>query len=262
MKKFCAWFGLMLLLALLAVISASPGWAGPEAQVTPFLTPTPGPDGRIIYIVQPNDKLWTISALAGVSLEELRALNNIVGEAVIVPGQELLLGYGGPAEQESPSGSITPAAEPTETATPLPGYGTLCVLLFEDFNGDAMRQEEEPAIPGGAISVSDRYGQVSRTADTIAGFDPVCFEELPEGEYNISVAIPEGYNPTTLMNYALELHRGDETYLDFGGQNASLAIASAPTSSAKGRSPLMGLVGGLLLAAGIGLGIYTWRRGK
>ncbi len=36
---------------------------GVAAQGTGFVTPTPGPDGKIIYIVQQDDALWTIAAL-------------------------------------------------------------------------------------------------------------------------------------------------------------------------------------------------------
>jgi hypothetical protein len=131
------------------------------------------------------------------------------------------------------------------------------VLLYHDINGDAMRQEEEPAIPDGAVSMSDRLGKVSLTLTTAAGTDSVCFKEVPEGEYNISVAVPEGYNPTTAMNYALTVKAGDQSTLDFGAQPNS---ASAPVTPADGgRSPLLGILGGLLLAGGLGLGLYVRR---
>lgn len=233
------------------------GLAAPALQLTPFPTPTPGPDGRIIYIVQPNDTLIRISLISGVSQEELRGLNNLIGD-MIVEGQELLLGLGGPS-QETP----TPGPSPTPTVllptpSPSPGTGNLCILLFNDRNGDSIRQEEEPSIPNGAISVSNRSGTVSLTAETEDGLDPQCFEQLDEGDYTVTVAVPEGYNPTTVTNYALTLKAGDETYLDFGAQINSVTMEEeviVPTGS--GKSPLLGIVGAVLLLAGVGLGIFA-----
>ncbi len=39
-----------------------PVTAAPPLQATDFATPTPGPDGKIIYIVQPGDSLWRIES--------------------------------------------------------------------------------------------------------------------------------------------------------------------------------------------------------
>ena len=45
-----------------------------------------------------------------------------------------------------------------------------------------------------------------------------------EGDYNVSVAIPEGYNPTTSLNAPITLVAGDITYLNFGAQAGSVVI--------------------------------------
>ncbi len=250
--------GVIFLLALLR-ISAS---AAPFAQFTPFPTPTPGPDGRIIYIVQPGDTLWRISAITGVPLDELRILNNLGADEPILPGQELLIGLGGPSEA-TPIPGVPPTSTPLlPTPSPQTGSGTLCIILFNDVNGDAMRQEEEISIPGGAISVNDRAGKVSLTYTTEPGADPHCFAELPEDEYTITVAIPEGYNPTTVLNYTLRVEPGMEAYLDFGAQANSKTIAESPPPTGSGRSPLLGILGVIVLLVGIGLGIASLLIGK
>ena len=237
------------------------GQAAPLAQFTPFPTPTPGPDGRILYIVQPGDTLLRISLIAGVSLDELRGLNNLVGDN-ITAGQELLLGLGGPSEvTPTPGPSPTPTAV-LPTPSPQPGLGTLCILLYLDENGDAVRQEEEESIPGGAISIGNRAGSVSITDNTTAGLEHTCFAELPQDEYNITVAIPEGYNPTTTSSFVLDLNAGDETYLDFGAQVSSRSEPEAAPAAAEepgGRSPLLGIIGGLFLAIGLGLALFAGR---
>ncbi|PWH19635.1 MAG: hypothetical protein DDG59_02545 [Anaerolineae bacterium] len=228
------------------------------AQLTPFPTPTPGPDGRIIYIVQPGDTLIRISLISGVPIEELRGLNKLTGDNIIV-GQELLLGLGGPTiETPMPGPRPTPTPE-IPTPTPLPGSGRVCVLLYDDVNGDALRQETENAIPGGAISLSERAGKTALNGETRGGSDPVCFDDLPEGEYTVSVAIPSGYNPTTINTITIKLSAGDETYLDFGAQKNSQALAEEPAISGEPSSPLLGIVGAFFVLAGILLGLFGTR---
>jgi hypothetical protein len=242
----------------LSVLSllALPVQAAPLAQLTPFPTPTAGPDGRIIYIVQPGDTLLRISLISGIPLDQLRGLNNLTGDNIL-QGQELLLGLGGPSQPTPTPGPSPTPTPPLPTPSPKPGAGRLCVILYEDINGDSIRQEDEPSIPGGALSVSGR--STSQTVETGGGLDPLCFEELPEGDYTISVAAPEGYNFTTETNVALRLNAGDETFVDFGAQVNSVTAAEAPTPAGSGRSPLLGVVGGLLLLAGVGLALFAGR---
>jgi LysM repeat protein len=245
--------------------------AAPLAQLTVFPTPTPGPDGKIIYIVQPNDTLWRISAITGVKIETIRDLNNLGVNDAIIPGDRLLIGYAGPASGAPTAGVIPTQAVLTPSLTPSPGWGILCVLLYNDLNGDSMRQESEPSIPGGEISVSNRLGSVSLTAETPSGgvattiVNPTpqergytCFDQILQGEYVISVAAPEGYNRTTELNQTLSLEAGQTTEIAFGAQaNSELEAQTAIIPESPRKSPLMGIIGGALLAAGIGLGIYA-----
>jgi LysM repeat protein len=241
-----------------APMTARQALAAPERQV-PIYTPTPLPDGRIIYTVKQGDSLLSISLVSGVSVDELRKLNNLSGDTIYV-GQQLLLGLAGP-----PQVTFTPGPSPTPTAflpTPTvpPGKASLCVLLFNDQNGDSVRQESEPTIPDGAISLSNRTGSVSLTGKTVPGSDPICFDKVPVGEYNVTVAIPEGYNPTTALNLAVQLNAEDQTYINFGAQpsSSSQAVEPAPAETG-GRSPILGIIGGLLLAAGVGLALVAGR---
>lgn len=244
--------------------------ASGQLQQPQFSTPTARPDGRIIYIVQEGDNCIRISLLTGVPMDQLRALNRLDTNCLLSPGQELLIGIGGPAPgvaaTAGPEASPTPAP-PTPTA--IPGAADVCVTLFEDLNGDALRQETEVIIPDGAVSITGSSGQYSQTATTQAGVDPVCFTKVPIGRYNISVAAPQGYNPTSLLNYTLEIKAGDvktgeikpgdRVYVDFGAQWASLSPVTDPgTGKDEGDSSLLGIIGGILLLAGIGLAVYAW----
>jgi hypothetical protein len=147
------------------------------------------------------------------------------------------------------------------TPTPRPGIATLCILLFDDINGDSLRQESEVSIPDGVISFSNRTGSVSESLKSAVGDAPICFENLPEGAYSISVAVPEGYNATTETDFQLTLKAGDKTYINFGAQANSQTLAEAPAVPAPegGRSPILGILGGLFLLAGVGVAIFAGR---
>ncbi len=257
-----------LLILCLIVASVSLLWlqlpaaASPDPQAQ-YATPTALPDGRIIYIVQAGDTCLRISLLTGVSVDYLRTTNQLNENCDLREGQQLLIGIGGPAVvSPTPGPSATPA--PTKP-TPTPGSGgtgRVCVLMYLDANGDGLRQETEMGVEGGAISVASSNGQYSQTLNTSSAIDPdtedaqrTCFVNLEPGSYTVSGGVPDGYNPTTTLNVAVEVAPGDTRYVDFGVQ---LRTATA-TPDEKQNSPLLGIVGILLLLIGAGLGVYTWK---
>jgi hypothetical protein len=235
------------LLRLVVPVSASS-----ELPQANYSTPTPDQSGRVVYVVQPGDTCLSITLWTGVDENKLRQLNKLDENCTIIEGEQLLLGI-----IETPALTAGPSPTPAEqlpTPTPFNGSGIICVYLFDDLNGNALADVSEQPIAGGAISITDRSVQISETGSTGGDGTPVCFENLPEGEYNISVAPPEGYNPTTVMNYPLKLVAGDQAIVDFGAQLSSEAEPPTPTEG--GRSPLLGILGGLLVLVGIGMGIY------
>ncbi len=255
---FSAFLVLMILLLPRVNVEASPNF-----QATPFPTSTPLQDGRILYVVQIGDSQWLIAAKFALDIDELRLLNNWDADEALIEGQVILLGL---AEQATPTVSPPADAQLTPVGTPEDeGTATICVLLYEDVNGDALRQESEFGIAGGAVSVSERSGLASESAATTdevdSDGDPVlsCFVELPPGEYTVSVAAPEGLNPTTEQSVTLALTAGDIATLNFGAQMSSAAQSAELSPEEGGRSPLIGLLGIILLLSGSGLGIYTWQ---
>jgi murein DD-endopeptidase MepM/ murein hydrolase activator NlpD len=253
-------------LGWLAFALSAPAHAGPVQQQ--FATNTPLPDGRILYKVAAGDTCSKIQLLYGIGFEQLRQLNqNINAECTnIIEGQELLVGTGGPAAAPSNTPGPSPTPAPA-AATPTAPSGTteICVLLFDDSNGDALRQEQEPVILGGAISVTEINGKFSDTRETAINPDPaayagICFSDVPEGEYNIGAAIPDNYNPTTDLTSTVNVRAGDRALVSFGAQSRE-SPAAQPTGQQGGASlsPVLGIVGGLLLLSGIALGWYALR---
>ena len=240
----------LTLLALPTMVLAG----SPDQSV--YHTPTPLPDGRVLYIVQPGDTCLRVSLLTGVTLDKIRSLNNLGLNCIIAPGQKLLIALAGPAEPTATAGPSSTPGSIVLTATPLPGNGQVCVAVFNDVNGDASRQDTEGIIADSAVSLSDRLGSLSKTGTTTTATDPLCFLDIPEGDYNVSVAVPQGYNATTVLNYALSLKAGDQALLDFGAQLSTSAQHLAPAEG--GHSSLLGLIGGVLVVLGIGMGAYLF----
>lgn len=264
--------GLVLIIIVMFVMQISlHALASPLGQYAQFSTPTPGADGRIIYIVKANDTCLGISILTGVSVDYIRQNNKLGENCIVFEGQELVIGMGGTA---IPTGTALVSPMPTSiipTATPFYGNAQVCVALYNDVNGDGLRQANtdefdayiadgtEPTIAGGAVSLTSLTGTYSQTLTTLAGLDPVCYPDVPEGSYTISAAVPEGYNPTTALTYQLTVKPGDQAFVSFGAQSREQAAQNSSTSK---KSPLLGIFGGILLLGGLGLGFYAFRLRK
>lgn len=255
----------VLLIGALGILMSQPAQlARAQATVT---TPTPDSEGRIYYTVQAGEFCATISEKLGVDLATLKSLNGLDENCTILEGQKLLIAQGEkPTSTPMPAPTLMPV-EITPTATPGTGIARLCVVLFNDMDGNGRRTDFEAYLYGGVAGVNDQTGQVALTGNTVAGdptlgVTPLCFDDVPEGNYNITMAVPEGFNPTTVMNYPLTVHAGETATIDFGAQE-KIALPTTPEEvAAAGRSPVLGIVGGLVLLAGLGLGVYMWRQRK
>jgi hypothetical protein len=256
---------LLLVSAILILLGFT--WISARVQAAPgdpqgaYPSPTPQPNGQIIYIVKSGDTCEYISLMYGVTLEYLRTTNNLDANCTLREGQRLTLGIGGPAAASpTPGPSPTPTV-PQPTATPgVGGLAQVCVLVYNDINGDGLRQSTEVAIAGAAVSLTSLNGPYSKTLTTVinpdaTAYQGTCFTDVPMGQYNVSAAAPDGYNPTINLTSKIVVSAGDIAYIDYGAQ---LKTVVDPGNSTKQRSPLMGILGAVFLLAGIGMGIYVW----
>src|SRR5919109_418690 len=238
----------IFILFLLGVILPLGGWgvahAAPKAQ---FVTATPGPDGRILYTVVENDSCLQIALLHGITEVQLRQLNTRLDQnCTLLVGQQLVVGI--VSVNEPTAGPAPTLPSPTVTATPVRGTTEVCVLLFNDMNGDAVRQETELGIEGGAVSLTNLNGSYSQTQNTSAAVDPdtlepvrACFVDVPSGEYNVSMAVPDDYNPTMLVSYTLTVKAGDRAEIGFGAQSKTLTVSESTEPQEGNRSSLLGI---------------------
>ena len=105
-----------------------------------FQTPTPNEQGQIIYTVQEGDTCTRIFLLTGVPIDQIIALNNLDDTCNVFPEQELLLGTV-TVPTATPMGREPTPTLGLPTPTPFDGSGELCVVLFEDLDGNQMRTE-------------------------------------------------------------------------------------------------------------------------
>ncbi len=263
MKIRTTLFILLFVLVMFLIGMALPVRAAPQPQG--FVTSTPGADGRIIYVVKEGDTCSQVALLHGITVTQLRQFNTRLDEnCTLTPNQPLVVGL-----SVSNIPTALPAAtlaSPTVTLTPVSGTTEVCVLLFNDANGDALRQETEFGIDGGAVSLTNVNGSYSKTENTSSATDPdtgepirACFIDVPQGDYNISVAVPDNYNPTVLVSYKLTVKAGDRASIDFGAQSRTVTVSEPTDAQESGRSPLLGIFGALFLLAGAGLGYYAYR---
>jgi hypothetical protein len=256
MKRLLYLSGLTITLIFLASTVFS---AQASEHFQGFVTPTPQPDGRIIIIVQEGQNCSQIATLAGIPLSQLRSLNQLDEACTLRVGRQLVIGMSVPTNITPTPTGVAPTATPTlAISATSESDASVCVLLYNDLNGDALHQDTETSIPNGAVSVTGTSGQYSQTADTASGTDPICFEKIVQGTYNISVAAPEGYNPTTQLNYTLDIKTGEQIYVDFGAQQGGQAKPQDPASAPGGSNNMLGIAGGVLVLVALGLGVYAW----
>jgi murein DD-endopeptidase MepM/ murein hydrolase activator NlpD len=254
----------VLLLFLGMALPLSAASAAPDLQ---FVTSTPGPDGRIIYTVVAGDSCLQIAFLHNITVTQLRQFNTRLDEnCTLTVGQPLVVGL---VSQAPTAGPIATLPSPTITATPVSGTTEVCVLLFNDENGDALRQDTELGIEGGAVSLTNLNGSYSQQQNTSSVVDPdtlepvrACFVDVPSGEYNVSMAVPDTYNATMLLSYTLTVKAGDRASIDFGAQSKTLTASAPADTPTNNRSSLLGIFGFLLLLGGAGLGYYAYRSGQ
>lgn len=263
MKTRLLFIILPVLVILLLLGISLPVSAAPPAQG--FITATPMPDGRILYFVVEGDNCSIVALKHGIGVAQLRQFNSRLDEnCTLTPGQQLVVGL---AVLNAPTAGPAPTLPPaTVTATPVSGTTEVCVILFNDMNGDALRQETEFGIDGGAVSLTNLNGSYSRTENTTSATDPEtlepvrsCFLDVPAGEYNVGVAVPDQYNPTMLLSYTLTVKAGDRASIDFGAQSREVTVGDVTEQDESGRSSALGIVGVLLLLGGAGLGYYAYR---
>ena len=171
----------------------------------------------------------------------------------------------------TPVHTATPMPTNTPTVTPTPMTGSVCVLAFDDRNGNRFRDPGEPLLPYAVFTLSDAH-HVAGTYSTNGLNEPHCFEALEPAVYFVSEMNPPGYESTTHDSWGLSLKNGATINIEFGNKTEALPTATpSPTPVPSPTSPaLLGMLGNavygysgiivIVLAAGVLIAYNAARR--
>ncbi len=110
-----------------------------------------------------------------------------------------------PRPTNTPEPTVPPTPAPTATASPTPALVDLCVLAFEDTNGNGRRDDGEGPIPGAAVSLLDAAQTKVGSLLTTGYEEPSCLNPVPAGDYTLVIDNPAGYEATGDIGGALTL---------------------------------------------------------
>jgi hypothetical protein len=117
----------------------------------------------------------------------------------------------------TPVNTATPTPTNTPTVTPTPITGSVCVLSYDDRNGNRFRDPGEPLLPYAVFSLSDAHHVVS-TYSTNGLSEPFCFAELESDVFFVSEMNPPGYESTTHDSWGISLKQGATINIEFGNR--------------------------------------------
>ncbi len=258
---------LFIIIAGLAFLALTKSIQPVSAQGT---VPTNTPDslGKIYYKVLPGENCTIIAEKTGTSVQDIISFNGLRTDCPLFEDQDLIISMVSPVVNTptiQPTATVDPALI-TPGPTPSGGAAKICVVLFNDLDGNGVRAEGESYLFGGVVGLNDSIGRVSLTGKTVAGdpaiVEPFCFLDVPEGTFNLTMAIPDDFNPTTAMSYPVSVKVGEVATIDFGAQEKAPQPITGPLAPEGQKSPLLGIVGAIFLIAGLGLAYYMWRNRK
>ncbi|WP_420641380.1 LysM peptidoglycan-binding domain-containing protein [Candidatus Leptofilum sp.] len=207
----------------------------PPTYAQDLPTATPDAEGIIYAEVLPNDSLWAIAARSGISLAELLDLNNLTEDALIQPGELLIVGIvaATPTPEATPT-AVATREPPTPAATvPPPPPTVICLVAFTDENGNGEREPTEPLQAGVAFTVFTAESVVANyVTDGVS--EPFCLTDLAAGNYQVTRSVGRDETLTNSGNRTVILATGDQVMLGFGGFTGQIVTAmpvSTPTEA-------------------------------
>jgi len=196
-----------------------------SVQVSP-----PDETGRQVHTVRANENLTIIALAYDTTITEIRSKNDLSGGLRV--GMELLIREGGApppaveetgeesAEESTEEDTAPEEEEPEEEAEP-ESPGTICIIHYEDADGNGTRAPGEVPLNGVTFAVSDgnfKYGEYTADGTT----DSYCFNDLAPGSYIVSWI--GGYTAVSAQAQRAEVGSGETVTREFGAYSGTAAM--------------------------------------
>lgn len=118
-----------------------------------------------------------------------------------------------PTSEATPTDTPQPTATPSDTPEP---RGTICVNAFSDDNSNGQHEETEGAMAGVTFTIAQE-GTVLRTGIS-TGPEPVCFDDLQPGGYQVAQSVPNTLQMTTGASTEVTVGEGQTLEVKFGSR--------------------------------------------
>jgi len=139
-----------------------------------------------------------------------------------------------PTSTSTATATSTATRTPTATPTGTPAAGTICVLAFNDLNGNGLRDQGEPLLAGATITATNFSGVVVGVYTTDGVHEPYCFTGLVPDTYRVEERNPADYPISTTPDvWAVPLSAGATVTVAFGDQ----ALPTATPTATATRTP-------------------------
>jgi hypothetical protein len=133
------------------------------------------------------------------------------------------------------------------------GTGQICVLAFDDQNGNGVREADEPLLAGVSFTLADTT-KVKDSYKTDGNSEPHCFSDLVPAQYTVQARKAATLEVTTEGQWVVPLASGAQFDVTYGARkidSSATRPAAGGSMSDLGRFVLGGL--GLVVLAGAGL---------
>ncbi len=170
----------------------------PTPTFTPVPTPTNSPTPTATVTPTPTDIPTPTATNTPVPTDSPTPTDTPVPTSTNTPTPSLV-----PTDTHTP----TPTDSPTPTVTPVPTY-VISGTVFNDVNNNGIQDDAEGGLVGAFVTLSD-----SSTASTSA-VGQYMFEQVAQGLYSVTVAVPNGYMVTT--NNPVFVTVGPDATVHFG----------------------------------------------
>ena len=127
-----------------------------------------------------------------------------------------------------------PTATPTVTPTPTAVPGNICVLVFNDRNGNEMREVGEELVAGAVLTLTNPLHEVIGTYTTNGVSEPYCFQTHGAGFYFLREQNPPGWVSTSPDYWGLAMLDGTRWDVEIGDRWAGEVT---PTPTVPGPTP-------------------------